>query len=563
MLFFFKAKRLLAITTRKCITQRLSSARMSLQRARGARTINYNFSYPTDYRAHITTSHAPKTTISPKRSENFNEWYKQVIKAADLAEDSPVPGFMVVKPWGYAIWENMQRHLDKKLKATGHKNIYCPLFIPISLFEKEASHVAGFAKECAIVTHGKLEHNAAGQLVPVKQLKEPLVVRPTSETLMGALFSKWIKSHRDLPVLINQWANVVRLEIKFRMFLRTSEFLWQEGHTAHANSEEAMQEVQKILDIYVAFVEKHLAIPVIKGEKTENEKFSGAISTYTIEAMMQDGKALQTGTSHFLGQNFSKMFNIKYNPGNGKEEYVWTTSWGVSTRLIGALIMSHSDDNGLVLPPKISPIQVAIIASNWNDTAPLYEYCHQLSAKLQKVVYEGENISVEIDKRDSNAGQRGWEWYTKGVPIRIEIGAKEITKRTVFIGRRDRPYREKYSLTEEEFITNIPTLLSEIQNEYYLRATIMQNEKTKTVSSKEEFEKFFPLKNKNQDHTTPPTHNKGFLYAYWKGNAELEQRIKEERGATIRCLPSHAQEKGTCIFTGEKESRLALFAYSY
>jgi prolyl-tRNA synthetase len=361
------------------------------------------------------------TAISPTREEDYPEWYQQVIKAADLAEASPVRGCMVIKPWGYAVWENMQRVLDTMFKDTGHQNAYFPLFIPISFLEKEAEHVEGFAKECAVVTHHRLEHGADGRLVPAGPLDEPYIVRPTSETIVGAMYAKWIQSYRDLPILINQWANVVRWEMRTRMFLRTTEFLWQEGHTAHATEQEAQEETRLMLRVYAEFAEQYMAMPVIQGEKSAGERFPGAVSTLSIEAMMQDRKALQAGTSHFLGQNFARVQDIKFQNQSGQEVYAWTTSWGVSTRLIGALLMTHSDDNGLVLPPRLAPQQVVILPIYRDDQqrANVLEYCQSLRQELQAVDYCGGKVRVAIDDRDVRGGEKNWYHIKRGVPLRV------------------------------------------------------------------------------------------------------------------------------------------------
>ena len=379
-----------------------------------------------------------KNAIQPTRAEDYPEWYQQVIKAADLAEHSPVRGCMVIKPWGYAIWENMQRILDQRFKETGHQNAYFPLFIPLSYLQREATHVEGFAKECAVVTHHRLVKDQKGTLTPDGELEEPLVVRPTSEMIIGEMFSKWIESYRDLPLLINQWANVVRWEMRTRLFLRTAEFLWQEGHTAHATREEALEETLKILEIYVDFIENTLAIPVIKGEKSESERFPGAESTFTFEMMMQDGKALQGGTSHFLGQNFSKATNITFRDQSGKEMHAWTTSWGVTTRMIGGVIMTHGDDDGLVLPPRVASAHVVIIPLLHKEETKeeIISYCQKLKSQLSQLSYNNGKVKVIIDERDLRAGEKVWSWVKKGVPIRIEVGPKELLEKKLSVFKR-------------------------------------------------------------------------------------------------------------------------------
>src|SRR6476659_5328730 len=414
----------------------------------------------------------PQSAITPTRAENFPEWYQQVFKAADLAENSDVRGCMVIKPWGYAIWENIQRRLDAMFKATGHENAYFPLFIPMSFLEKEAKHVEGFAKECAVVTHHRLEPDGKGGLQPAPsaKLEEPLIVRPTSETIIGATFARWVQSYRDLPILINQWANVVRWELRTRLFLRTTEFLWQEGHTVHANEAEAREETMRMLDVYADFAEHAMAMPVIKGEKTAGERFPGAVSTYTIEAMMQDRKALQAGTSHFLGQNFAKAQNIKYQDVNGQEVLAWTTSWGVSTRLIGGLVMTHSDDDGLALPPKLAPAHVVILPIYRNDEekAEVMPYCATLERELTTHLYAGEPVRVKMDNRDIRGGEKKWQWVKRGVPIRVEIGPRDIAGGKVFYGRRDSP--GKFEAPREIFVAQIAKTLEEIQIALHQRA---------------------------------------------------------------------------------------------
>ncbi|TAK79080.1 MAG: proline--tRNA ligase [Gammaproteobacteria bacterium] len=495
-----------------------------------------------------------KTAITPTREENYPEWYQQIIKAADLAEVSPVRGCMIIKPWGYAIWENMQRVLDDDIKATGHKNLYFPLLIPLSFMQKEAEHIEGFAKECAVVTHHRLAKDAEGKLVPASPLEEPYIIRPTSEAIIGDAFSRWVQSYRDLPLLVNQWANIVRWEMRTRLFLRTTEFLWQEGHTAHATADEAMQESLTMLDVYAQFAEEYLAMPVIKGEKTPSERFPGAMNTYTIEAMMQDRKALQAGTSHFLGQHFSRGFNIKYLSAEGKEEFAWTTSWGVSTRLVGGLIMTHSDDNGLVLPPKIAPAHVVIlpVIHQEEDRVTIMAYCQQLADELRKLHYHDRRLGVEIDARAIPGGEKNWGWVKKGIPVRIEVGKKEYAADSVFMGRRDRDYKDRKMISRAEFIATIIAELDDIQAHLLLRAQNFQKENTVTVTTWKEFQEFFQGE------------GGGFALAHWNGDPAIEAKMKQELGVTIRCIPfTEAGMAGKCIFTGEHSPQQVIFAKAY
>lgn len=498
-------------------------------------------------------SNKSKSAISPTRSENYPEWYQQVIKASDLAEVSPVRGAMVIKPWGYAIWENIQRILDAEFKATGHKNVYFPLLIPLSFMQKEADHIEGFAKECAVVTHHRLAKDETGKLAPAGKLEEPYIIRPTSETIIGDAFSRWIQSYRDLPLLINQWANVVRWEMRTRLFLRTTEFLWQEGHTAHGTADEAMLEARQMLNVYAKFAEEYLAMPVIKGEKTESERFPGAVNTYCIESMMQDRKALQAGTSHFLGQHFAKGFNIKYLSKEGREEYVWTSSWGVSTRMIGGLIMTHSDDDGLILPPKIAPAHVVILPIIHKDEEAknILSYAEHLQHELRKVTYDGRPLEIEIDRRELTGGEKNWSWVKKGIPIRLEVGMKEFNNHTVYMGRRDKPYREKTSLASEAFIGTVTIILDEMQKNLFHRAKAFQAENTTVVESKEEFYEYF-----NGDG--------GFAVAHFSGNSDVEEEIKKDLSVTVRCIPlEDASGPGRCIFTGDESPQQVIFAKAY
>ena len=499
-----------------------------------------------------------KNAITPTRSEDYPEWYQAVIKAAELAEVSPVRGCMVIKPWGYGIWENMQRVLDEKFKETGHENAYFPIFIPKSFLEKEAEHVEGFAKECAVVTHHRLEEGADGGLVPAGPLDEPLVVRPTSETIIGHMFAKWVQSHRDLPILINQWCNVVRWELRTRLFLRTAEFLWQEGHTAHATSEEAWEETRQMLDVYADFAENTMAMPVIKGEKTAGERFPGAVSTLTIEAMMQDRKALQAGTSHFLGQNFSKAQDIKFQSEAGQLEHAWTTSWGVSTRMVGALIMSHSDDDGLVLPPKLAPKQIVILPIYRSDEerAAVLEYCNSLKQEIGSQRYHDRRLQVMIDDRDLRGGEKKWYHVKRGVPLRLEIGPRDIAENKVFVGRRDQP--KSTGMDRQELVANVINMLDEMQQGMFDRALQIRKDNTHEVNSLDEFKKFFTPKNAKR----PEIHG-GFAYCHFVDCDEVEQICKDLK-VTIRCIPLEGNEaKGTCIFTGQPSQGRAIFAKSY
>jgi prolyl-tRNA synthetase len=498
-------------------------------------------------------SQKAKTAITPTREENYPEWYQQVIKAADLAETSPVRGCMVIKPWGYAIWENIQKELDRRFKATGHKNAYFPLFIPMRYLQKEADHVDGFAKECAVVTHSRLEADENGQLHPAGPLDEPLIVRPTSETIIGELFAKWVQSYRDLPLLINQWANVVRWEMRTRLFLRTSEFLWQEGHTVHATEEEALVETRTMLDVYADFSEKYLAMPVIKGEKTAAERFPGAVSTYSIEAMMQDKKALQAGTSHFLGQNFAKSSSIKFLNAESKEEHAWTTSWGVSTRLVGGLIMTHSDDDGLVLPPAIAPAHVVIlpVTPKPETRDAVLEYCRDLKQALEAQNYLGESVRVELDDRDIRGGEKTWSWVKKGVPVRIEVGPRDMEKDAVFYARRDKAVKDKVSQDRTNFVSEISTLLENIQSNLFKKAKDFQKSHTQVIDNKEDFEAYFA----NEDA--------GYASVGFCLDSQLEDELAKRLKITVRCIPNDTvSETVPCIFTG-KEGKRVIFARSY
>jgi len=502
----------------------------------------------------------PKTAITPTREQDYPEWYQQVIKAADMAEISPVRGCMVIKPWGYAIWENMQAALDHMFKETGHENAYFPIFIPKSFLEKEAEHVEGFAKECAIVTHHRLEADTEGGLIPAPsaKLEEPLVVRPTSETIIGAMYAKWIQSYRDLPIKINQWANVVRWELRTRMFLRTTEFLWQEGHTAHATEEEAREETMQMLDVYADFAENHMAMPVIKGEKTAGERFPGAVATYSIESMMQDRKALQAGTSHFLGQNFSRAQEIKFQDQNGEEVFAWTTSWGVSTRLVGALIMTHADDDGLILPPRLAPKHVVIlpVLRKDADNSAVMEYCASLRAELADKEFSGGKVQVMIDDRDLRGGEKNWQHVKRGVPLRVEVGPRDIEKDQVFVARRDTG--EKAGQPRPEFIHNVGKTLDEMQHRLLEQAKKLRQENTCQIDSLDEFREFFTPA--NSEH--PEIHG-GFAHCHWCEDPQVEEVLKELK-VTIRCVPLEENDQpGKCIFTGKESTGRAVFAKAY
>ncbi|MCS7028047.1 MAG: proline--tRNA ligase [Bacteroidia bacterium] len=484
------------------------------------------------------------------RSQDFSQWYNQLIQEAELAEHSPVKGCMVIKPYGYAIWEQMQNTLDKMFKETGHVNAYFPIFIPKSFLSKEAQHVEGFAKECAVVTHYRLKNDPEGKGViidPEAKLEEELIVRPTSETIIWSTYKNWIQSYRDLPLLINQWANVVRWEMRTRIFLRTTEFLWQEGHTAHATQEEAMEETLKMLNVYFTFAEQYMALPVIKGVKTANERFAGAVETYCIEALMQDGKALQAGTSHFLGQNFPKAFDVKFLTKENKWEYAWATSWGVSTRLIGALIMAHSDDDGLVLPPQLAPYQVIIIPIHKSEEEyqKVTAQCEILAQELKKA-----GIRYKIDARKEHTP--GWkyaEYELKGVPLRIAIGPRDVENNTVEIARRDT--KAKQILSTDNIVQKVEDLLKDIQNTIYQRALNFRKNMTTRVDNFKDFESVLNEKG-------------GFIEAHWDGTTETELKIKELTKATIRCIPlDNPQEEGKCVYSGRKSTQRVLFAISY
>lgn len=484
------------------------------------------------------------------QEEDYSKWYNDLVTKADLAEHSDVRGCMVIKPHGYAVWEKIQRALDDMFKETGHVNAYFPLFIPKSYLSKEASHVEGFAKECAVVTHYRLKNSEDGKGVivdPDAKLDEELIVRPTSETIIWNTYRGWIQSYRDLPILINQWANVVRWEMRTRLFLRTTEFLWQEGHTAHATREEAEEETRKMLEVYAEFAEKWMAMPVIKGSKTESERFAGAIDTLCIEALMQDGKALQAGTSHFLGQNFAKAFDVKFADQNGKQEYVWATSWGVSTRLMGALIMTHSDDKGLVLPPKLAPIQVVIV--------PIYkseEQLEQISVVARELQSKIKSLGISVKFDNDDKRKPGWkfaEYELKGVPVRLAMGPRDLENKTVEVTRRDSGLKELISL--EDVVTHVDRLMVEIQDSLYQKALAFREQNIRKVDTYEELKSILDGPG-------------GFVLAHWDGTAETEEKIKEETKATIRCIPFDAPvESGKCVYSGKPSSQRVLFAKAY
>jgi prolyl-tRNA synthetase len=502
-----------------------------------------------------------KSAISPTRAEDYPEWYQQVIKAGELSESSVVRGCMVIKPWGYGLWENMQRVLDQKFKETGHVNAYFPLFIPLSFLEKEAEHVEGFAKECAVVTHHRLEAAPDGSgLVPGGKLEEPLVVRPTSEMIIGDTYSRWVQSYRDLPILINQWANVVRWEMRTRQFLRTSEFLWQEGHTAHATQAEAVAETEQMLEVYAQFAEQYMAMPVIRGEKAAHERFPGALRTLTIEAMMQDRKALQAGTSHFLGQNFAKAMDISFQDENGEQQLAWTTSWGVSTRLVGGLIMTHSDDDGLVLPPRLAPAQIVIlpIHRNEEERTAVLAYCEQLAEELRAIPYHESRLQIQIDKRDLRGGEKSWQAIKKGIPIRLEVGPRDMQQDAVFMGRRDKGPKEKESFSREAFKSKAVSILDDMQQGLYARALARQQEHSQTFDKLDDLIAYFSPENPEK----PEIHG-GFAYIYCKEDDALEARLKAHK-LTHRCTPLEAEKQpGPCVFTGETCEQRVIVAKAY
>src|SRR5919197_977964 len=493
-----------------------------------------------------------KTAITPRRDQDFPEWYQQAIRAAELAEPSDVRGCMVIRPWGYGIWENMQRQLDVLIRATGHRNAYFPLFIPLSYFAKEAEHVEGFAKECAVVTHYRLKTDDEAGLVPdpESKLTEPLVVRPTSETIIGASYAKWVQSYRDLPILINQWCNIVRWEMRTRLFLRTTEFLWQEGHTVHETEAEAREETKRMLGVYETFVRERCAIPVFAGLKSESEKFPGAVETMALEAMVQDRKAIQAGTSDFLRQNFARASGIQFQTREGKQEFGWTTSWGMTTRLVGTLVMAHGDDDGVVLPPRIAPTHIVIlpITTREETRAKVLETCDRLAAEFRaKKFLDDVAIEVEVDRRDLGGGVKNWEWIKKGVPLRVEIGPRDLEKNSVTVSRRDQSVKNKESIRMDEFAARAPEILVSIQNSLYARAKEFRDANTHVINSKKDFYDFFTAKNPSK----PEIHG-GFALAHWNGSREIEEQNKKDLKVTIRVIPlDGSPEPGQCIFSGE------------
>lgn len=501
-----------------------------------------------------------KNAIEPTREEDYSEWYQQVIKAADLAENSPVRGCMVIKPWGYAIWEKIRNYLDKRIKETGHQNLYFPLFVPVSYLEKEAKHVEGFAKECAVVTHHRLEEKD-GKLLPASPLEEPLVIRPTSEAIIGEAFSRWVSSFRDLPLLTNQWANIVRWEMRTRLFLRTTEFLWQEGHTVHATAEEASEESLRMLEVYRELVEDVMMMPAILGEKSESERFPGAKHTYCFEVMMQDRKALQGGTSHDLGQNFSKAFNIRFNNQDGELEYAHTTSWGVTTRLIGSLIMVHGDDDGLRLPPRIAPHQVVIVpvVPREDKKEEVYAYIDLLKKELEQQSFCGEKIEVHVDSRDMRGGEKWWDWIKKGVPLTVEVGPRDVENGALVFARRDDSTHKKEKMKRNEFVQKVSETLLEMQRNYFEEAKRYKEEHTRDdIDTFEELKAFFAPKNEKK----PEIHG-GFVRAKWCEDPKTEAMFDDLKVA-IRCIPFEQRGNvGRCILTGKEATKDVVIAKSY
>lgn len=505
---------------------------------------------------------AQQNAITPTREEDFPEWYQQVIKAADMAENSEVRGCMVIKPWGYAIWELIQQELDERFKATGHSNAYFPLLIPISYLEKEAEHAEGFATECAVVTHHRLEakkdeETGKTKMIPSGELTEKYVIRPTSETVIGAAFARWTSSYRDLPLKVNQWCNVMRWEMRPRIFLRTAEFLWQEGHTAHATREEALEETHTMHRVYEDFQRDVLAVPSIPGEKTEAERFPGAEQTFTVEAMVQDRKAIQAGTSHFLGQNFAKAQNISFVDGNNERRFAWTTSWGVSTRMIGTLIMLHADDDGLVCPPRVAPRQIVIIPVTPREETrqAVLDHARELAARLGACTFHGRSVRVQVDDRDLGGGAKKWEWVKKGVPLRVEIGPRDLEKGSVCVSRRDRPAQEKEFLPEEDFVAGIDALLQDVQDELLRRATTFRDAHIRRVSTLKELEDNFSGEG-----------DADWLLVPWEASPEQEEELAKRLRISVRCIPAGEMGRGEpvpCILTGKLTTQRVLWARSY
>ncbi len=513
---------------------------------------------------------APKTAITPTRADDYPTWYQEVIRAADLAENSPVRGCMVIKPWGYAIWENIQRSLDKMFKDTGHKNAYFPLLIPKSFLEKEAEHVEGFAKECALVTHHRLIAGPGGGLIPDPEakLEEPLVIRPTSETIIGAAFASWVQSYRDLPLLINQWANVMRWELRTRLFLRTAEFLWQEGHTAHATEAEAREETDKMLGVYRTFAEDFMAMPVLTGPKTAGERFPGAVDTLCIEAMMQDRKALQSGTSHFLGQNFARASGIEFQTKEETRQLAWTTSWGVSTRLVGGIIMTHADDDGMVIPPRLAPAHVVILpVFRGDDTKQkVLDFIQSLAAELREKRFRGRDVEVEIDLRDLRGGDKQWEWIKKGVPIRVEVGPRDVESGSVMVARRDRGSKDKASMSRGELVATLADILGQMQDGLFQKALAYRNEHTRPIDTKADLDAFLTAKSEKEIHG-------GFALVGFCGDNACEASFKDSLKATVRCIPKGGYEgapwadrvmdQGACIACGKPSPQRVVVAKAY
>ncbi|APR79927.1 Prolyl-tRNA synthetase [Minicystis rosea] len=514
---------------------------------------------------------APKTAISPTRQEDYARWYRHVVRAAGLADSSPVRGCDVIMPWGYAIWENIRRELDARFKATGHQNAYFPLFIPKRLLDAEGRHVEGLASRCAVVTHHRLVPRPDGSLQPDPRaaLDDPLIVRPTSETIVGAAFAKWVRSHRDLPLLVNQWANVVRWELRTHLFLRSLEFLWQEGHTAHASAEEAYEETKRMIDLYASFAEGFMAMPVVRGRKTPRERFGGAVETYTIEAMMQDGKALQAGTSHYLGQGFSRASRIVFQTREGQRETAWTTSWGVSTRLVGGLVMTHSDDDGLVLPPRLAPAHVVILSIARGDEprGRVHEYIEALARELGAQRFGDRCVEVLVDLRATRGGRKPWEWVRKGVPLRVEVGPREVAAGMVTVARRDRGPREKLLMSRAELARSISAMLADMQKNLHQRALSRRNERLRLVDAHADLAAFFAPR--------PPGDalRGGFLLVHWCGAAACEAAVQTAFKATIRCIPTaglegtpwedRLVEEGACIMCGSASRERVIVAKGY